>query len=281
MWGRLAACGGLSGRLVLLLAVLGLLTAPAAEQQETTEKVFHAISGGRLTIENVIGPISVTAVSGSDVRVTVVRTIEARTAEEIARAQREVTLESGQDGANVRLHVEFPCEHGCCGDGDRHYTVRYEFRVQAPAGMALKLSTVNDGDVTVRGAFGDFVVNNVNGSIEMSDIAGSGEAHTVNGKVRVDFAKNPTGPSSFKSINGELRVSFQPGLSADVQLKTFNGEAWTDFDSTALPSEGGHWTGKRYARDRATGIRIGSGGPAINFDAFNGNIYILNRGKKS
>jgi hypothetical protein len=115
----------------------------------------------------------------------------------------------------------------------------------------------------------------------MSDIAGSGEAHTVNGKVRVDFAKNPTGPTSFKSINGELRVSFQPGLSADIHLKTFNGEAWTDFDSTTLPSQGGHWTGKRYSRDRSTAIRIGNGGAAISFDALNGNIYILNRGKKS
>jgi hypothetical protein len=268
------------GRL-LVLAVLGLLPASAAEQKETTEKVFHAAAGGRLTIENVIGPISVTAAPGPDVRVTIVKTIEARTAEEVAQAQREVTLEAAQEGANVRLHVKFPND-GCREDGnERHYTVRYEFRVQAPAGMSLKLSTVNDGDVTVHGAFGDFVVNNVNGSIEMADIAGSGEAHTVNGKVRVDFAKNPTGPTSFKSINGELRVSFQPGLSADVQLKTFNGEAWTDFDTATLPSAGGHWTGKRYSRDRSTGIRIGSGGPAINFDAFNGNIYILNGGKKS
>jgi DUF4097 and DUF4098 domain-containing protein YvlB len=153
--------------------------------------------------------------------------------------------------------------------------------VEAPAGMSLKLSTVNEGDVTVRGAFGDFAVNNVNGGIEMSDIAGSGEAHTVNGKVKVEFAKNPTGPSSFKSVNGELRLSFQPDLSADVQLKTFNGEAWTDFDSSTLPSEVGHWTGKRYSRNGSTAIRIGSGGPAISLDTLNGNIYILNRGKKS
>ncbi len=269
-------------RIVLILPVLCLLPAFAAEQKESTDKVFHGAAGGRLTIENVTGPISVAAAPGPDVRVHAVRIVEAKTAEELAKAQQEITLESGQEGADVRLHVKFPCEHNWrdCSD-DRHYSVRYEFRVEAPAGMSLKLSTVNDGDVTVHGAFGDFVVNNVNGSIEMSDIAGSGEAHTVNGKVTVDFAKNPAGPTSFKSINGELRVSFQPGLAADVQLKTFNGEAWTDFDSTGLPAEGGHWTGKRYSRDRFTAIRIGSGGSAISFDTLNGNIYILNRGKKS
>jgi hypothetical protein len=274
-------------RTVLLTAVLGLLTVSAAEQKDTSEKVFHGAAGGRLTIENVIGSISVTAVAGHEVRVTMTRSIKGRGPDDIAQAQREVVLESSDDGGNVRFHVRFPSEDNCgkdgCADGrhDRHYTVSYEFRVQAPPGMLLKLSTVTAGDITVHGAFGDFDVNNVNGGIEMSDIAGSGEAHTVNGRVRVDFAKNPTGPSSFKSINGELRVTFQPGLSADVQLKTFNGEAWTDFDSDSLPPEGGHWTGKLYSKDRATGIRIGHGGPAINFEAFNGNIYILNRGKKS
>ena len=269
-------------RFILLLPVLGLLTVSAAEQRDTSEKVFHATIGGRLTIENVFGPISVTASPGPDVRVSMVRTVHGDNDGDVAQGQREVVLESSQEGANVRVHVKYPCEHGCCGCwDDRHYSVKYEFRVEAPAGMALKLSTVNDGDVTVHGAFADFDVNNVNGSIEMADIAGSGAAHTVNGKVRVDFSKNPTAASSFKSINGELRVSFQPGLSADVHVKTFNGEAWTDFDSTTLASPGGNWTGKLYSRDRTTGLRIGSGGPEINFDALNGNIYILNRGKKS
>jgi len=269
-----------------IVAIIGLVLSPcpmAAEKKETTEKVFHGAAGGRLTIGNITGPISVTAVPGNDVRVVVTRTIEAGDNEEMARAEREVTLESVQEGADVRMRVKLPCDRNwCCQCGDdHHYSFRYEFRVEAPAGMALKLSTVNDGNITVHGGFGDFAVNNVNGGIEMLDVVGSGDAHTVNGKVVVEFAKNPAGPSSFKSINGELRVSFQPGLSADVRLKTFNGEAWTDFDSTALPSESGHWTGKLYSQNRGTAIRIGSGGPSINFDALNGNIYILNRGKKS
>ena len=264
-------------------SILALVLSPclvAAEHNESSEKVFHGAAGGRLTIENVTGPIDVTAVPGSDVRVSMTRTDEGSSEEEVARAQREVVLESDQAGADVHLKVKYP--DSCChGYQDRHYTVRYEFHVQAPAGMALTLATVNDGDVSVHGAFSDFKVHNVNGSIQMSDIVGSGIAETVNGKVHVEFAKNPTGPTSFKSINGELRVTFQPGLSADVRLKTFNGEAWTDFDTTTLPVEGGHWTGRFYARNRGTSIRIGNGGPAISFDALNGNIYILNREKKS
>ena len=265
-------------KFVWIVAAIGVLTVSAAEQKDSSEKVFRGAAGGRLTIENVFGSINVTAVPGSTVRVAMTRTVEGRSADDRAEAQREVSLETGEDGGNVWLKVKYPNNACHC---DRHYSVRYDFRVEAPPGMLLKLSTVTDGDVGVHGAFGDFDVNNVNGSIEMTDIAGSGQAHTVNGKVRVDFAKNPTGPSSFKSINGELRVSFQPGLSADVRLKTFNGEAWSDFDETLVPSDGGHWTGKMYARDRMTLARIGSGGPEVSLDTLNGNIYILNRGKKS
>jgi hypothetical protein len=269
------------------ISVLALVVCPyllAEERTERGEKTFHTTAPGRLAIGNVTGPISVTASSGSDVRVSMVRIDRGRSAEDLALAEREVVLQSSQDANDVRLRVKYPCDcdGDCCtGRHERHYSVRYELRVEAPAGMALKLATVNDGDITVHGAFGDFEVNNVNGSIEMDGIAGSGNAHTVNGKVRVEFAKNPTGPTSFKSINGELRVTFQPGLSADVQLKTFNGEAWTDFDATALPSAGGHWTGRLYSRNRGTEVRIGNGGPQIGFDTLNGNIYILNSEKKS
>jgi len=269
------------------ISILTLLVCPylvAEEHREASEKTFHTPGTGRLTIGNVDGPITVTASSGSDVRISMVRIDRGRTAEDVAQAEREVTLQATQEANEVRLRVKYPCDcdGDCCsGRREHHYSVRYEFRVEAPPGMALKLATVNDGDITVHGAFGDFEVNNVNGSIEMDGVAGSGDAHTVNGKVRVEFAKNPSGPTSFKSINGELRVTFQPGLSADVELKTFNGEAWTDFDAAALPSAGGHWTGKLYARNRGTEVRIGKGGPHISFDAFNGNIYILNSEKKS
>jgi len=269
------------------ISILALLVCPcliAEEHRESSEKTFHVSGLGRLAIGNVEGPIIVTASSDSVVRVSMVRIDRGRTAEEVALAEREVSLQATQEANDVRLRVKYPCDcdGDCCsGHHERHYSVRYEFRVEAPPGMALKLATVNDGDITVNGAFGDFEVNNVNGGIEMTGIAGSGQAHTVNGKVTVEFAKNPTGPTSFKSINGELRVTFQPGLSADVQLKTFNGEAWTDFDAGAMPSAGGHWTGRFYSRNRGTEVRIGNGGPQIGFDTLNGNIYILNSEKKS
>ena len=81
---------------------------------------------------------------------------------------------------------------------------------------------------------GDFDVSNVNGGVELSEMGGSGQVHTVNGKIAVTFTKNPTKSCSFRTVNGSVDVSFRPNLSADVQVKTFNGNAYTDFDATAM-----------------------------------------------
>ncbi len=278
-------------RILMIAALAPFVTLHASERTEKTEKVFQvAGSGRRLQIDNIFGSVEVTGGAGSEIRASIVKTIRYDSDEMLARAQQDVRLEMTQDGNAVRLHVAYPNDDCPCNGGGRHwhgdrdYQVRYDFRVETPPGTELKLGTV-DGDMSVRNTSGDFDVNNVNGGIEMADIAGSGSAHTVNGKVKASFAKNPAGNASFKSINGEIAITFQPGLSADVRLKTMNGEAWTDFDTTALPAEvaATEHSGARFVfrRDRSTSVRIGSGGPSITLDTLNGNIYVLKRGNKS
>ena len=114
------------------------------------------------------------------------------------------------------------------------YEVRFDFTIRVPRDAALRLCTINGGDVIVNGTRGDFDVDNVNGLIAMTQVAGAGRAHTVNGAVTVTFTANPKVPSSFKSVNGNIDVSFPDGLSADFAMKTFNGGLFTDFDAQPL-----------------------------------------------
>jgi hypothetical protein len=150
-----------------------------------------------------------------------------------------------------------------------------------PQGTRLRLRTVNGGNVQVEGTTGDFDVANVNGGITMTDIRGSGSAETVNGPVKVSFVENPRNASSFKSINGAIEVAFQPNLSADLQMKTFNGGLYTDFEVKTLPTTiaaGSRVNGKFvYHSNQFTGVRVGSGGPEIKFDGFNGDVRVLRR----
>lgn len=126
---------------------------------------------------------------------------------------------------------------------------------------------------------GAFEVDNVNGGIEMSGIAGSGLASTVNGGVEVRFTKNPDSRCGFQTVNGSIEIEVPDQLSAVLRLKTFNGEVFSDFDVTGLPraASGPERIGRRtlYRGDEFFSVRAGSGGPEMVFETLNGDIRIL------
>jgi DUF4097 and DUF4098 domain-containing protein YvlB len=126
---------------------------------------------------------------------------------------------------------------------------------------------------------GDFDVHNINGGIEMSGLSGSGEARTINGPVKIEFKGNPATDSSFGSLNGDIQVTFRPNLAADLRYKTVNGGVYTDFQITTLsasPVTAQKRNGKFiYKANGFSRARVGTGGPEIEFDAFNGNVRIL------
>jgi len=258
------------------------------EEKETIRQNFPAAA--RLEIDNVTGFIHVTGYNGSEVQMVADKTIQAESQERLDAAKREVKLDTTQSGDTLTLYVDGPfrchCDDRRSGIHEHShpgYRVRYDFEVKVPAATFVRLGTVNGGEVRLENTTGDFDVGNVNGGIEIREVAGSGPVHTVNGKISVLFSKNPARNSSFKTVNGTIEASFRPNLSADVRLKTFNGQAYTDFDVTALPAlspVSEHRDGKFiYRSDRSTGLRIGNGGPEFSFDTLNGNIRIINRGQ--
>src|SRR5262249_2396734 len=150
------------------------------------------------------------------------------------------TLSETQQGGLLRLRVDGPFR---CGDGCTHwnsntYEFEYNFKLKVPRNLSLDLRTVNKSHILIDGTSGEFRVSNVNGGIEMRDVEGSGSVTTVNGPVKVTFARNPTGATSFKSVNGTLDVAFRSGLNADVRMKTMNGGMYTDFQVAAMPLPG-------------------------------------------
>jgi hypothetical protein len=271
------------------------------QEKEEIQRSFPLTAAGvwHLSIDNVIGSIGVAATDQKTVELAVTKTIAALTPDARDIAKKEVTLKIDEaGGAGVDLFVDGPfrcnndgsCRDGSCRRGDcwnrrtgwdHDYRVRYDFVLKVPRTISLCLRTVNDGDIRVEGAAGDFDVSNVNGAIEMLDIAGSGRARTINKDVRVVFAANPASPSSFATINGNTIIYFKPALAANLRVKTFNGKIYTDFDTTqltALAPVGERRDGKFvYKADRSVGLRVGLGGPELRFETLNGDVRILQR----
>ena len=253
---------------------------------------FSGSANRMIELDNVFGSIHVAGTNGGSVEMVANRTIRAESQDRVRDAQRDVQLDVTDNAETVRIYVNGPFRCNCPNgsDGwrsfgtrwnDPGYRVDIDFDLTVPQGTKLRLRTVNSGDITVENTSGDFEVENVNGKIIMTDIRGSGRAETVNGRVTVSFAENPRSDSSFKSTNGAIEVSFQPNFTANLQMKTFNGGLFTDFDVTSLPIPAG--SGERvngkfvYRSNRFSGFRVGSGGPEIKFDGFNGDVRVLRR----
>ena len=272
-----------------IAAALVCLGAAQAEvvERNTTQRSFAYFggSGRKLIVDNVNGAVDVVGYNGNEVQVTVKEYWKADDAGKMEQARREVKLNLGQQGNVVRLYVDGPFR--CQGDCSHHegrtgYRVAFDFQVKVPADAELELRTVNGGHIKAENSDANFVVSNVNGGIDLLEMAGSGHAATVNGEVKVTFRQNPRAPSSFKSVNGELAVAFRPDLAADFRCKTLNGGVYTDFEASLRPvqaAERERYGGKYiYRSHQFNGIRIGAGGPEHNFDTLNGSIRIIKRG---
>jgi hypothetical protein len=215
---------------------------------------------------------------------TATETIRADSQTDLERAREEVGLRTERESERVgflvrQLDDTCDCECRCRGLGWRGYTVSYDIELHVPFEVTLDLSTVNDGEIVVDDARGDFRAENVNGPVTLRRLRGAGHASTVNGRLEATFERVPSNGSSFETINVEIDVAFPSDLSADLQFRTMRGTVWTDFDATPLPSDPVSEQTRDGARfviraERRSGVRVASGGPVHSFDTMNGDIYV-------
>ena len=255
------------------------------QEKETIQKTFSmsGVAHRSLEIDNVWGSIEVVGTNSNQVQLTVSKSARAESKEKLEQARKEVTLDITEQPGLLKVYVNGPfrchCDDGCGHREFEGYIVKMDFQLQVPRDIDIKVKTVNEGRVVVREVNGNFLVRNVNGDVEMSDIAGSGTARTVNGPVKVSFRQNPREASDFQTINGNVELRFAQALAADFRFKTFNGGIYSDFPVTALPvhavQEEHHGAKIVFHADRYTGVRVGSGGPEIKVENLNGDIRIL------
>ena len=144
----------------------------------------------------------------------------------------------------------------------------------------LKLSTVNDGNITASNVRGELEITNVNGFIKLNNVSGSVVANTVNGDVTVVFKTiDPKAAMAFSTLNGNVDVTFPATLKANVKLKSDRGDIYTDFDVNTSQQK------PAVTRSNKAGMyslkiddwvygKIDGGGPEMLMKNMNGNIYI-------
>jgi len=184
------------------------------------------------------------------------------------------------DNKNTGLTVEEQDNVISVGTGSMGNTI--DLMIQVPVNTSLKLNTLNSGAIVVENINGEIEVNDLNGPVTITNVSGSVIAHSLNSKVTAVLNKvTPDKAMSFTSMNGNIDVTLPADMKAKVKMKTDNGEIYSDFDirmdANVKPviedsrSKGGKYRVK--IEHTMTGT-INGGGPEIQFQTFNGNIYI-------
>ncbi len=158
-----------------------------------------------------------------------------------------------------------------------------DISLEVPLKTSLKLKCVNNGDIYVENVDGEFEINNVNGSVTLTNISGSVNAHALNKDLLVTFNKiDDKKPMSFSSLNGDIDVALPKSLKCNVKIKTNNGDAYSDFEIKQFQNPQKIIEENKRGEDGKFRIRIenafygsiNGGGPELQFNSFNGDIFI-------
>ena len=285
------------------LLLFGLLANFAVAGQSFTENISKELSfekkspANALVIANMNGSVEVSAYEGSNIILEVKKSIHAKTETRLSAGKSEVQLGVIDRADTIVLYVVDGChqfsknkrgqnnsgwgEGGWNYQSDRGcnllYDYRMDFTVKVPASLNLVVSTINEGNVVVENVSGVVKAGNINGSIRLTRLQSEAVANTINGDVDVEYARNPGKECRFYSLNGDINASFQPGLSANLSFDSFNGDFYTNLTRLeTLPvqvqkTERGD--GVKY-KISGNQYKVGSGGPLLDFETFNGNVYL-------
>ncbi|HZM60558.1 MAG TPA: DUF4097 family beta strand repeat-containing protein [Vicinamibacterales bacterium] len=151
-------------------------------------------------------------------------------------------------------------------DDDRWWNVAYELQVPRKADLSVDATNggINIGDVR-----GRIDAHTVNGGIQLNDVGGDIRGETVNGGLHVELAgEKYDGPGlDLKTVNGGVTLRVPSNFSGELDARTSNGGIAVDFPITV----------SGLINRRQLTATLGSGGPRLRLSAVNGGITIARR----
>jgi DUF4097 and DUF4098 domain-containing protein YvlB len=157
---------------------------------------------------------------------------------------------------------------------------KIQLDIKVPYKTSLKIKALNDGYIKVENVEGEMDVNHLNGPLTLQNVSGTVIAHSMNGDVKVVFAKvNLKKPMSFSTFNGDIDVTFPKNAKFNVKMNTRQGEIYSDFkldmQAPGAPPKGERKNGKYSIKfDNTINARLNGGGEEVLFKTYNGDIFI-------
>jgi len=278
-----------------------MLIAQFAAAQEFTEKIEKKLAFEKkgaqnaLVVSNINGSINVVGYEGDEILVEVNKKITAKTSARLEKGKQELQLGVVNDVDTIYLYVQDGCNifsrharnrwsrndwgyDSDCRDCNIEYDYAMDFTIKVPSNINVAVSTINEGDVLVENVKGAVEANNINGSIQLAKLVGEARASTINGDLDVDYLNNPPKDCRFYSLNGDINALFPKGLAAELSFESFNGEFFTNIDQIqplpmSVVKNDEKKNGTKY-KVNGNRYQVGNGGVYLDFETFNGNVYL-------
>ncbi len=280
--------------MILFAALLPALMVKGQSQTETVKKSFTVKNEKAIwfSVCNIEGDVEVEVHDGNTIEIEVQKRISGNQSE-IKQGMEEVKIDFAQGDDFVRARFTTPNNKVrdrddplACGwdwNQDRErvdYKVRLDYKVKVPRNISVKISTVNNSDLYIKGVKGEVYANNVNGDVTLIDVESNTKASTVNGKIEVNYLKMPAEFAEFQTVNGEIEVFAPQDLGASYNFETQWGEVYSDFEfsqklSPKMVANKGERGGTKYKVDNSNSYQVGNGGPKFTFKTLNGDIRVM------
>lgn len=244
----------------LALVLLIFAASVNADVSKTEEFDFDLEEGGRISLSNVNGDVTIAGGSGN--RVHIVAEKKAGTQEYLDGIEIVISDSPG----SIRIETRHPksksrwLSWGNEGSGSVTYTL------SVPSSAALdSIDTVNGG-VRVSGVSGPVTAESVNGNLKLEGLESDVKLDTVNGRIRAEFGQfGASQRFSADAVNGSVTLVLPADANARVHAETLNGGI--DVDDFGLEPEKG-FVGRDLSGD------IGNGEGRVDIDTVNGSITI-------
>ncbi len=256
----------------LSVLLLGTTAEAKVTVADTTVYSFSLAPEADLSVRNVNGGIVIRGWDKDSARVTVEKIVTASRSSVARHFLREVEINFDSDETHLDIEPKLPKGANgnwnffdwIFGTGERA-KVRVNFVILVPRKLNAEVENVN-GRIDIKDLAGELDVKCTNGRVTLENVTGDISAKTVNGRLRVKISDaRALDDLTLKTINGSVTVWLPNDIGGKVDLGTLNGSITTDFP---LELRG------KIAKHEMRG-RIGKGHSRIRINTLNGSIRLL------
>ncbi|MBU6400066.1 MAG: DUF4097 family beta strand repeat protein [Verrucomicrobia bacterium] len=207
------------------IALLASTGSARSETEETLDKTFTVVAGGRLVTDVDFGSIEVGSHSGNDVTIHVWRNVSRRNKADEEKFLREQPVTFSQEGNTVTIRSHRESGTGWSWRGPQRTEGKYTITVPAKFNVQLKTS---GGGIEVHDLAGEVNAHTSGGGLKFDHLNGSVDGRTSGGGIRVGDCQ---GEIKIETSGGGIHVTGGKGVldgktsGGSVEVSEFRGPA--------------------------------------------------------